>query len=58
MSDPNYPTAADQNPPAPPDTNPEPSGPNLVLYFALIAFALAAAIAIALMIVRPFYLHR
>jgi len=36
----------------------EPSeGPNLILLYSLIALALAAAIAIAMMIVMPFY-HR
>jgi hypothetical protein len=41
-----------------PDHNGEPpKGPNLVLLYSLIAFALAAAIAIAAMIVLPFY-HR
>jgi hypothetical protein len=33
-------------------------GPNLKLLYGLIALALAAAIAIAAMIVRPFYLRR
>jgi len=35
-----------------------PRGPNLKLLFSLIAFALAAAIAIAAMIVMPFYRRR
>jgi hypothetical protein len=34
-----------------------PKGPNLKLFYSLIALALAAAIAIAAMIVFPFY-HR
>lgn len=34
------------------------SGPNLKLYYALIAFALLTAIAIAAMIVFPFYARR
>ena len=33
-------------------------GPNLVLIYSLIAFALVAAIIFALLIVRPFYLRR
>jgi hypothetical protein len=33
-------------------------GPNLKLFYSLIALALAAAIAIAAMIVLPFYRHR
>ena len=36
----------------------ESKGPNLVLYFSLIALALAAAIACAIMIVLPFYKTR
>ena len=41
-----------------PHDNGEPSrGPNLVLLYSLIALAIAAAIAIAAMIVLPFY-HR
>jgi len=32
-------------------------GPNLVLMYSLIAFALAAAIGLALLVVMPFY-HR
>jgi len=35
-----------------------PSGPNLVLIYSLIAFALVAAIAIAVLIVLPFYQRR
>ena len=35
-----------------------PPGPNLVLLYSLIALALAAAIAIAGLIVLPFYHHR
>ena len=37
---------------------PEPKGPNLILYYTLIALALATAIGLALMIVRPFYTTR
>jgi hypothetical protein len=37
---------------------PEPKGPNLVLYYSLIALAFATAIGLALLIVRPFYLRR
>lgn len=33
-------------------------GPNLVLIYSIMAVAFLAAIAIALMIVFPFYLHR
>jgi hypothetical protein len=37
----------------------EPSqGPNLVLLYGLIALAMAVAIGIAALIVRPFYLRR
>ena len=36
----------------------EPQGPNLKLLYSLIALALAAAIAIAAMIVLPFYRRR
>jgi hypothetical protein len=36
----------------------QPKGPNLVLLFSLVGLALAAAIAIAMMIVYPFYLRR
>jgi hypothetical protein len=36
----------------------EPQGPNLKLLYSLILFALLAAIAIALMIVLPFYQRR
>jgi hypothetical protein len=35
-----------------------PKAPNLVLLYSLIALALAAAIAVAALIVRPFYLRR
>ncbi len=35
----------------------QPKGPNLVLIYGLLAFALAAAIGLALLIVFPFY-HR
>lgn len=34
------------------------SGPNLTLFYSLIALALAAAIAVAMMIVLPFYRRR
>ncbi len=34
------------------------TGPSLTLLFSLIALALAAAIALAALIVRPFYLRR
>lgn len=34
------------------------SGPNLTLLYSLIALALAAAIGLAALIVRPFYLRR
>jgi len=34
------------------------SGPSLVLLYSLIALALAVAIGIAALIVRPFYLRR
>lgn len=45
--------------PAPTDETEEPSnGPNLVLIYSLIAFALIAAIAIAMLIVLPFYVRR
>jgi hypothetical protein len=41
-----------------PDADDSPSsGPNLTLLYSLIAFALAAAIGLALMIVMPFH-HR
>jgi hypothetical protein len=33
-------------------------GPNLILIYSLIALALVAAIGIAALIVRPFYLRR
>ncbi len=36
----------------------EPQGPNLKLLYGLIALALAAALAIATMIVLPFYRRR
>ena len=36
----------------------EPSGPNLVLLYSLIAIALLVAIGIAALIVLPFYLRR
>lgn len=41
------------------DNEPAPSsGPNLVVLYSLIAFALVAAIAIAVLIVLPFYQRR
>jgi hypothetical protein len=41
-----------------PDENSEPGrGPNLKLMYTLLALALAAAIGLALLIVRPFYLR-
>lgn len=40
-------------------SNDEPSkGPSLILLYSLIALALAAAIGLAALIVRPFYLRR
>ncbi len=40
-------------------SNDEPAkGPNLALLYGLIALALAAAIGLAALIVRPFYLRR
>ncbi len=45
--------------PSPADKSEEPSnGPNLVLIYSLIALALIAAIAIAVLIVLPFYNRR
>lgn len=38
--------------------NEESSGPNLTLIYFLIALALVAAIAVALLIVFPFYIRR
>ena len=35
-----------------------PQGPNLALLYSLIGLALAAAIGLAVLIVRPFYLRR
>lgn len=43
---------------APDEPEAEQKGPNLVLYFGLVAFALVAAIACAIMIVLPFYKSR
>ncbi len=41
-----------------PDDDPPPaSGPNLVLLYSLLALAIIAAMGIALLIVRPFYLR-
>jgi hypothetical protein len=42
----------------PEDAGEPPQGPNLTLLYSLIALALAAAIAIATMIVLPFYQRR
>jgi len=42
----------------PEDTNEPSGGPNLVLLYGLIALALATAIAIATLIVLPFYHQR
>ena len=36
----------------------ESSGPNLTLFYSLIALALVAAIAVAALIVFPFYIRR
>lgn len=36
----------------------QPKGPNLVLLYSLVVLALAGAIAIAMMIVYPFYTRR
>ena len=36
----------------------EPSGPNLTLIYSLIALALVAALAVAALIVFPFYVRR
>jgi hypothetical protein len=41
-----------------PDGSEPNSGPNLTLLYSLIALALAAAIGLAALIVRPFYLRR
>ncbi len=52
---------ASSNPPVQAQQSKEPeaaTGPNLKLYYALIAFALLAAIALAAMIVFPFYARR
>jgi hypothetical protein len=47
------------NPVRDPSEEAEPSkGPNLALIYGLIALALVAAIALAVMIVMPFYLRR
>ena len=58
MSSPLQPPAASKPEPgqSPGEDNPSP-GPNLALIYSLIGFALAAAIALALMIVLPFH-HR
>lgn len=37
------------------ENQPEAKGPNLILLYALLAFAILAAMAIAAMIVWPFY---
>jgi hypothetical protein len=39
------------------DAEPEPKGPNLFLLYALLALALLGAMAVAAMIVYPFYKH-
>ena len=44
---------------SPDDTgNQESSGPNLTLFYSLIALALVAALAVAALIVFPFYIRR
>jgi hypothetical protein len=40
------------------DSTEPPKGPNLTLLYGLIALALAVAIGLAALIVRPFYLSR
>jgi hypothetical protein len=40
------------------NTNERGRGPNLILLYSLIGLALAAAIGLAALIVRPFYLRR
>jgi len=44
--------------PQEPSNNESTRGPNLILLYSLIALALAAAIGLAALIVRPFYLRR
>ena len=39
------------------ENEPETKGPNLVLLYTLLAFAILSAMAIAAMIVWPFYKH-
>jgi hypothetical protein len=39
-------------------TEESPRGPNLVVVYAILAFAMIAAMAIAAVIVLPFYRHR
>jgi len=39
-------------------SDPPAKGPNLILLYSLIALALAVAIGLAALIVRPFYLRR
>jgi hypothetical protein len=47
-----------QKPNSAPEEEKEQKGPNLILLYALLALALLTAIAIAVMIVWPFYLRR
>lgn len=53
MSDRNQPSAS-----GPESKNDKPQGPNLTLFYSLIGLALLLAIAIAAMIVLPFYQRR
>jgi hypothetical protein len=53
MSDPNRAKPSREE-----ESEPHFRGPNLVLYFSLIALALAAAIGFAILIVLPFYKTR
>jgi hypothetical protein len=53
MNDRGQPGAADREPEVE-----KPQGPNLTLLYSLIALAIAAAIAIAAIIVLPFYQRR
>jgi hypothetical protein len=52
------PSQTGPNQTGPSQTGPSQAGPNLAVMYALIAFALAAAIGFALLIVLPFYRHR
>ena len=45
-------------PPAPPNDNKKETGTSLAVLYGLLAVALALAIGMALLIVRPFYLRR